>query len=294
MNDLPFFKFYPADWMSDEKLRLCSRSARGLWLDMLCLMWKAERRGFLEMSRGNPLTPEQMARVVGCTPKEIARDLAELKGAGVYSIEDGTGVIFSRRIIREEQHRETSSKGGSTKTELKSEAARRNGANGGRRNNPTETQPEPNRNPSEHPTKPKPQRFRGSEVQNKETSSLPAAPGAGDAESPVATPRPRNVLLDALATVGGGDPTQVPAGRWSAVQRCLRDIKSVCPEVTVEEIARRCQNYRKHYSDAKITPEALAKHWALCDNPPLDFAGTPREYPGMSPDDPIMQRRNAF
>ena len=117
------------------------------------------------------------------------------------------------------------------------------------------------------------------------------------AKEPPATkskPRERNALLDALATVGGGDPTQVPAGRWSAVQRCLRDIKSVCPEVTVEEIARRCQNYRKHYSDAKITPEALAKHWALCDSLPLDFAGTPREYPGMSPDDPIMQRRNAF
>lgn len=41
------FSFYPVDWMSDSRLRLCSAGARGLWIDIMCLMFLSSERGYL-------------------------------------------------------------------------------------------------------------------------------------------------------------------------------------------------------------------------------------------------------
>ncbi len=42
---LPSFQFYPGDWMKDPSLRSVSLEARGLWMDMLCLLFESVRRG---------------------------------------------------------------------------------------------------------------------------------------------------------------------------------------------------------------------------------------------------------
>ena len=36
----PSFQFYPDDWISDPALRRVNLAARGLWLEILCEMWK--------------------------------------------------------------------------------------------------------------------------------------------------------------------------------------------------------------------------------------------------------------
>ena len=78
-----------------------------------------------------------------------------------------------------------------------------------------------------------------------------------------AAPKPRepNPLLEALASVGGANPRETPPSRWSALQKYLREIKTVTPDVTAAEIARREQSYRRKYQNAAVTPDALAKHW---------------------------------
>jgi hypothetical protein len=43
---LPSFQFYPGDWMKDPALRSVSLEARGLWIDMLCLLFESGRRGY--------------------------------------------------------------------------------------------------------------------------------------------------------------------------------------------------------------------------------------------------------
>jgi len=89
-----------------------------------------------------------------------------------------------------------------------------------------------------------------------------------------APPREQNETLNALATVGGGVAAEVPKTRWSAVQKCLREIREVCPDVSAEEIRTRARNYRRNNPDWTITPEALTKHWATCGNGQAP-AGTP-------------------
>lgn len=94
-------KFYPSDWRSDPKLRLCSLAARGLWMEMLCIMHEAEPRGYL-ISNGSILSRRQIASLCGCQVKETDALIAELDEAGVLSMTP-EGLIYSRRIIRDEE-----------------------------------------------------------------------------------------------------------------------------------------------------------------------------------------------
>lgn len=115
---LPYFPFYAGDWLSDEKLRTCSLAARGLWMDLLSLMHKNDRRGYLQVN-GKPMTAEQLSRVAGCPTDEVLRLLEELVSAGVPSV-TGDGIVFSRRMAHDEQVRHVRStagkKGGKART----------------------------------------------------------------------------------------------------------------------------------------------------------------------------------
>lgn len=92
----PWFKFYPADWRGEASLRAVSMAARGLWIEMLCLMHEAEPRGHLLLN-GRPVTDAQLASLAG-VPSDIAQALlGELEGAGTFS-RTRAGVIYSRRM----------------------------------------------------------------------------------------------------------------------------------------------------------------------------------------------------
>ena len=91
-----WMKFYPSDWMGEPKLKLVSRSARSLWLDMLCLMHQSGT-GRLEVS-GRPMTEKELAAILGDNPRTIKKLLAELADAGVSTIVDGSFIASSRMI----------------------------------------------------------------------------------------------------------------------------------------------------------------------------------------------------
>ncbi|MEC9346083.1 MAG: hypothetical protein VYB54_07640 [Pseudomonadota bacterium] len=80
----PWMKFYPGDWRSDPKLRMVSLAARGLWMDLLCLMHEAEPNGFIVVGDNRP-TLEQLARLVGAEPQTIEPLLQELERSGAVT-----------------------------------------------------------------------------------------------------------------------------------------------------------------------------------------------------------------
>lgn len=47
MGKLPAFQFYPNDWLSNVKLRRCSLSARGAWIDVLCILHDSDEYGLI-------------------------------------------------------------------------------------------------------------------------------------------------------------------------------------------------------------------------------------------------------
>ena len=95
----PSFQFYPNDWRGDVGLKLCSLAAKGLWIDMLCIMWVAPRRGCLTEANGKQIPAKGLAKLVGSTEAKVKRALSELEAHNVYStLDDET--IYNRRMLR--------------------------------------------------------------------------------------------------------------------------------------------------------------------------------------------------
>ena len=107
-------KFYWSDWESDERLKLCSPAAQGLWMRMLCICAKSEPIGYL-MVQGQPLAADDMATLTGWPAEDVRRWWDELAKWGVFSV-DAKGRPFSRRMIADEK---------------KAKIARKNGKGGG-------------------------------------------------------------------------------------------------------------------------------------------------------------------
>ena len=107
----PSFQFYPGDWLNDAGLRLVSVGARGLWIDMLCMMHQGTPYGHLKVA-GKVILAPNLARTLGATLAEVEGWLAELKDVGAYSIAED-GCIYSRRMIRDEELRAKRAAGGS-------------------------------------------------------------------------------------------------------------------------------------------------------------------------------------
>jgi hypothetical protein len=106
----PSFQFYPGDWLRATDLRSCSVGARGLWMDMICLMHEGTPYGHLKVGE-KVILPPNLARIVGASLSEVEGWLEELKDAGVFS-SDPTGCIYSRRMIKDESIRESRASGG--------------------------------------------------------------------------------------------------------------------------------------------------------------------------------------
>lgn len=117
MSKSPGFWFFTGDWMKDPELRFCSLFARGLLVDLLCILFEAKEQGYASNPDGTPRTDDQIADAIsGGSREEKLSALAELERSGVLS-RDLRGVLFSRRLARLSElsrtRKQSGSKGGS-------------------------------------------------------------------------------------------------------------------------------------------------------------------------------------
>jgi len=92
-------KWWWQDWQRDPALRMCSPAARGIWMDLLAIMFDAEPCGHLLVNGRQP-TERQLAAVCGASIDELTSCLSELEEAGAFSRSED-GVIFNRRMVRD-------------------------------------------------------------------------------------------------------------------------------------------------------------------------------------------------
>jgi hypothetical protein len=163
----PAFQFYPADWRKDMALQSCSVSARGLWVDMLCIAHECEPYGHLTVN-GKAMTPAQIGRHTGLTERECSKLLDELADSGVSSV-TAEGVIFSRRMVRDEEVRNKRAEGGKAGSEHGEKGAV-HGVKGGR--------PKKVRGVSEPPIEPPP----SSSSSSSSSEENPLTPKGADPE----------------------------------------------------------------------------------------------------------------
>lgn len=162
MSGAPWMKFYPADWRSDPALRLCGLAARGLWIEMLCIMHSATPYGHL-LVNGSPVSDAQLAVLAGTLPDQIPALVGELETAGVFS-RTGKGVIYSRRMTRDEK---------------RAALARKHGAKGGNPNLCKTTRNPPPDNPPDKPTVNGGDNTQKPEARYKTPQSPPSGGGGG-------------------------------------------------------------------------------------------------------------------
>lgn len=106
----PASQYYWGDWWKDKGLHSCSLTARGLWHEMNCLMHEGEPYGHLTLN-GRAMTNAQLANQCRITPPVCTKLVQELEDAGVFS-RNPEGVIFSRRMVRDEAIRNARAAGG--------------------------------------------------------------------------------------------------------------------------------------------------------------------------------------
>jgi hypothetical protein len=111
---LPYFNFYPADWLTDTSLRLCSPETRGVWIDLLCHMSVSSERGFL-LINGHVLDTKGIQKLSGISPKKFKKVFEELFSFGIIK-QDEKGRFYSKRMVNDERlrqvRREVGKKGG--------------------------------------------------------------------------------------------------------------------------------------------------------------------------------------
>jgi hypothetical protein len=98
---MPAFQFYPGDWWKDPGIKMLTLEERGFWFQLLLLMHESPRRGFLEIN-GKPMPESGIAMVMGLDNQKVNHIVNHLTNLGVVSVEDGTGILFSRRMVRDE------------------------------------------------------------------------------------------------------------------------------------------------------------------------------------------------
>ena len=112
MAKLPSFQFYPGDWKKDPGVQALSYEERGVWLELLLLMFESSRRGKLIFPNGTPITEGAVARMLGLDKQRYSSIQRKLLEYGVASIEPDTGILYCRRMVRDAELSEKRKKAG--------------------------------------------------------------------------------------------------------------------------------------------------------------------------------------
>ena len=101
MGKQPSFQFYPGDWKKDAGVQSLSFEERGVWFEMMLLMFESAERGKLVFGSGNPMPEDAVARSLGLDRQRYVQILRKLLDYGVASKDEKTGIIYCRRMVRD-------------------------------------------------------------------------------------------------------------------------------------------------------------------------------------------------
>src|SRR5512136_2576221 len=77
-DDRPADLWFWSDWLSSVDVRSCSLAAQGLWANMLAVMSRSDRKGFLSIN-GKPMDSKELAKFVGEHKERVEELLTELE-----------------------------------------------------------------------------------------------------------------------------------------------------------------------------------------------------------------------
>lgn len=102
-SKLPSMQFYPGDWLKDPNLRRCSHTAKGVWIDVLCLAFEGSERGVF-ITADVPWSLQDIGCAIGGNLDVTLEGLRELVSKGVLRQRDD-GAYYSKRMVEDELRR---------------------------------------------------------------------------------------------------------------------------------------------------------------------------------------------
>jgi uncharacterized protein YdaU (DUF1376 family) len=92
---IPYMRFYPGDWLSDPKVRRLTWEQKGIYIDMLSLMWKNGENASL------PDDPDAIASMLGIQKRKFLKIFRVFfeKNFEIFFRADGR--IFQKRVLSE-------------------------------------------------------------------------------------------------------------------------------------------------------------------------------------------------
>lgn len=261
----PAFQFYPSDWRKDSALQSCSISARGLWIELLCVMHECDPYGCLVIN-GAPASPSQISRLVGEQEKAVRALLSELESAGVFS-RTPEGAIYSRRMVKDERIRDI--RGGA-------------GRLGG---NPNLVKQKPNQSPNQSPN----QGANIGPTPSSSSSSSSSTSPIGDVSPPAPSPSDRVRGEEQKRKQASIDiPDWLPPAAWSEFVQHRKTIGAPMSPLAQTKAMAELGRLRDLGNDPEaVISKSIVQGWKGVF--PLDNGHSPRAGPQSRPEkfDPV-------
>ncbi len=112
MSDkLPAMPFYPGDWKKDPGIQASTLEEKGAWFELLLTLWETEDRGKLTLN-GKPMSDVKITKILGVNVETSKRVVSTLIDNGVAKFDEKTGILYSGRLVKDEDLRKKRAKAG--------------------------------------------------------------------------------------------------------------------------------------------------------------------------------------
>lgn len=112
-NKYPAIQWYVGDWRKDPLVQSLDMYARGVWHEMLMIMFELPNRGKWTFDGSNPIPDDQGARLLGLEVAKFKQTVQQIVSIGVASVEQSSEIIFCRRMVKDEELRTVRAEAGS-------------------------------------------------------------------------------------------------------------------------------------------------------------------------------------
>ena len=106
LRNQPYIKFFPKDWLSDDKLKECCAESHGVYINLMCIMHQSQEYGVILLKQKHKQNSKQiqnfakqLAKQLPFDVAEIERGITELVEEGVLQIEDDR--LSQKRMIKD-------------------------------------------------------------------------------------------------------------------------------------------------------------------------------------------------
>ena len=106
IRNKPYLPLYVNDFMSDEKLLMCSAEATGVYIRLMCLMHKSSQYGKILLQQMHKKTPDAITNFASVLTKQlpfefpcVKRSLEELISYNIISVENDE--LVQKRMVKD-------------------------------------------------------------------------------------------------------------------------------------------------------------------------------------------------